>query len=191
MKLVLQLAIGGWHEQLLELTKERHRALSNKYGYTYQVVTSRTCTRHLYWEKPLAIQRAINDGYSSVAYLDADTVWIDGPLIVPETPLGAVLHKDPMDHYNLGVLYVNCQHDRTTELFDLWLNTSDDNHLWHEQYSLYKILQEDPSYMTQIGYEWNSLVYNELSHPNPFVIAWHGRNDLALEEMSNYLDRNR
>lgn len=184
MKLLLQLAIG-WHQELLRLTYERHKALADLYGYEYEVISSRTSDRGVYWEKPLGIYRNI-DKYASIAYLDADTIWVKDCLYTPETALGAVRHSDPFPHHNTGVLYINCA--LAKPLIEEWLQTSDDGHLWQDQYALHKILK--PEDVTNLDLSHNSLVYLE-DHPDPKVVAWHGRNDLALAGMKDYLDRNR
>jgi hypothetical protein len=186
MKLLLQLAIG-WHQELLSVSYEHHSRLASRYGYDYLVLSSRTTDRGIYWEKPLGIYRNI-DKYASIAYLDADALWLKDELYVPSTAIGAVLHSDPISHYNTGVLYVNCS--LAKPLIEQWLVTDDDGHLWQDQYALLKILK--PSDVTILGPEYNSLAYSAtLSHPDPKVVAWHGRNDLALAGMKEYLDRNR
>lgn len=184
--LLLQLAIG-WHRQLTDITYGHHSKLCSKYGYDFHVITERTNkSRGVYWEKVLGIRDAIQD-YDYVFYLDADTLWLGGELFRPETAIAATIHTDPMIHYNAGVLYVNSA--MASEAIEAWLSTDDDNHIWQDQYALYKILQSHPQYVTQVGPEWNTLAYTDYSH-TPKVLAWHGRNDLAKEGILRAIDRN-
>lgn len=186
MKLLLQLAVG-WHQELINISYEHHNRLSIKHGYEFRIATKHTTKRHIFWQKPTEILQAIEDGYTDIAYLDADALWVHSDLYHSQTPLSGVMHFEPMPHFNAGVLYINGL--TAKPVIEEWLAEDDDEHPCHDQHGLYKMLLKHPEYITQIGNEWNSLQWTpSLTHPDPIVAAWHGGQGSALPAMKHYLN---
>jgi len=186
---VVQFANGKYEAQTA-LTYPTHKAACDKHGYTLTVSNKQENPRHPFWEKPVMCRHAIEAGATKVIWLDADTLWTGTqPLDPPLTSiLGCTWHAGyggPLqldkptyvyDHFNAGVFYLDATDKAKALAFlDLWENEPDDNHQWHDQHSLNKLIIKDPSIITKLGAEWNSVEHHRYFRATrPIVRAWHG-----------------
>ena len=68
----------------------------------------------------------------------------------------------------------------------------DSEHVWQDQWGLICVLNRmgliDP--ISTISHKWNSVVHRQdLTDPDPAVVAWHGQSHLAMTDMKSYLEK--
>lgn len=187
LKTLLVQFAAGTHRPLLELTEAHHRTTCGQHGIDYRVEWAARPGKHPYWTKVDLLQEGLKAGYDLVVYLDADTLWAQ-----PKVDLRSALRhgdlgccqNDPRRygftqdawHINAGAVWVRNTPVGRRLLRD-WAATPDEEHFWHDQFSLNQML-------TRTGYQgfellrdtWNSGPANPTS--DPVVRAWHGAGDV-------------
>lgn len=185
---IIQQASGDYR-RLLELGLHRHLGYAQEYGFDYWPIFGEmrpTPNRHVYWEKPYLIRRAIEAGYTYIVAADSD-VLITGTEDLrdafPESGFGAVWHHMDVwgcprayDHFNIGVLYVRA--DRHSEYFvEEWIDQGDSDHYWHDQHAFHQLCHSDhyAGIVTEISRRWHSTPAFPAAHEEQIQVrAWHG-----------------
>lgn len=189
---VVQYAIGKSLEYL-NLTKKLHQQFCKKHNYDYIVKNRNDApdSLHVSWNKPILIKEVCDKEYDHVIWLDSDVIWLGDCLNhITVKPFGCTFHFCPVNggfHFNNGVIVIN-NSNYTKRLLNEWLNTSDEDHVWAEQWAFNKMIYKNPLSIQILDHAWNS-VQHSLNHRsnNPKIVAWHGRPDLAYNEMKQYL----
>lgn len=147
---------------------------------------------HPYWVKAHLMLSAAEKGFDHIVWLDADAIWLYGELPKPATVFGLTYHDlrvfgEP--HYNAGVMFLNNDHKLAVPRLKQWINTSDDDHKWHDQFALNKILNLDPDLVTRLPHKFNSVEYiPQYRSSNPCIVAWHGCKTQFIETFESYIN---
>jgi hypothetical protein len=169
---------------MLDLVAGRHGAYCAKHGITYWPVFGPVqFSRAAQWNKIVLIQRALDMGFETVAWLDADTLIMRDDEDIRTAlngggALGLALHPTPgldaaRTHWNTGVMVVR-NTPRTRGFFDaVWQAGPLGDHHWHEQARMLAMLPDYPELVQRIDDRWNASE-DVTPVPNPCVKAWHG-----------------
>ena len=184
----------GEHLSLLELTAGRHAVYCARHRITYWSVQGGVqFSRPSHWNKIALIQRALDLGFDTVAWLDADTLILRDDVDLRTAldgggPLGLARHPTPglgdsTTHYNSGVIILR-NTPRTREFFHaVWEGGPLENrHRWNDQARILDLLPQFPGLVQRLDDRWNSTVgLTEVDHP--VIKAWHGFGRGALSTM--------
>lgn len=193
--IIIQQATGA-HTYMLNLTVKDHANYCLKHKFDYlplyaDALTGKDKDRHAFWNKVYLIRKAISDGYRYVIWLDSDCYIADDTVdlrdVCPDDGYGLTWHKSDnwdtwgenlYDHHNMGAIYCGVG-ERSKLLTELWWESSDFEHVWHDQHAFnkdalkkYRIRTLADPPITQLGYEFNST--REFNAEKPVVAAWHG-----------------
>ena len=198
---VLQFATGG-AQGFLDCAELVHAHACKRFGYDYIVEREAKLNKNVYWEKQRMLAEAAANGYDFICWLDADSLWLgETDLLTPWAAAspravfaatyhgeraGAVNHH--YNHVNAGVLFVRNIKSQAAYSLSLWGNIDDEGHPWGDQHALNKLFNIQPELVHVLGHEWNTVEWcTEYSAVNPYIIAWHGKPDMVMSHMPNYV----
>jgi hypothetical protein len=175
---------SGQHAAMLEITAQRHADYCARHGITYwSLIGDVQFSRSAHWNKIVLVQHALELGFETVAWLDADTLIVRDDEDIRGAlngggPLGLALHPlpgldDRANHYNSGVMIMR-NTSRTREFFNaVWEKGPLGNHQWHEQARILDLLPAFPDLVQPLDPRWNAT--NGLPPVrDPIIKAWHG-----------------
>lgn len=184
---------------MLELSAGRHAAYCQKYGLTYWPVLGNVqFARTSHWNKIVLVRHALDLGFETVIWLDADTLIVRDDVdirtaLYGEKPLALALHPSPapgglLAHWNSGVMVMR-NTARTREFFDaVWAGGPLENHIWQEQARILDLLPSFPDLVQRLDDRWNSTV-GLTEVPDPIIKAWHGSGPAAAHSIFDELKR--
>jgi hypothetical protein len=181
---------SGKHASMLDASQDTHKQLCYRYGYQY-IQEREPRMVHPIWEKARMIRSALSDGYD-VVWLDADTLWMQGDVGDPirEFDGFSLTHHHYDDygpHYNAGVMFVR-NSIASLQIINEWIASPIKDEIWIDQAALLELSKKYPEMFRRIGHEWNSVEWlPRYQHPNPNIVAWHGKPDLALTRIPEYV----
>ncbi len=190
---------SGRHAPMLEMTACRHGDYCAKHQIQYwPVVGDVQFSRSAHWNKIVLVQRALDAGFDTVAWLDADTLILRDDEDIRDAlngggPLGMALHAFPglageTSHYNSGVMVMR-NTPRTRSFFAaVWEKGPLGNHGWHEQARMLDLLPEFPDLVQPLDPSWNSME-GTAAAKKPIIKAWHGLGSAAFSGIYNELNR--
>jgi len=186
----------AWGEEFLhqvQITSNYTFLGCKNFSYDYRLYTNKPRT-NVMWEKPKLILETLNHNYETVIWLDTDCLWLSNEPLdnVNTSCFGMTYHHacshQSIDHYNAGMIIINNSKE-TIYLMNEWLNESDDNHQWQEQYALNKIIKRKPHIVCCLENKYNSVCHiPEYSSNNPIIVSWHGTNN-RNNKMIEYIKR--
>ena len=185
---------------MLDLTSGRHAAYCARHGITYWPVFGEVPSgRHPAWSKIALIRAALEMGFATVVWLDADTLIvrddedIRGALDPAGGPLALAQHPSPgldgtTTHDNTGVMVMR-NTSRVREFFTaVWQAGPLGDHVWHEQARMLDLLPAFPGLRQRLDDRWNATVgANEAAEP--VIKAWHGEGPGALSVIYDELKK--
>ncbi len=195
---LIQQATGD-SRPLLELSAGRHAAYCQRHRITYwPVIGDLQFGRHTRWSKIALVCRALEAGFETVTWLDADTLIVRNEVDIRAAlhdggPLALALHPSPglngsPTHWNTGVMVMRNM-PRTREFFAaVWERSPLDGHPWQDQARILALLPEFPELLQRLDDRWNSTV-GLTDVDNPVIKAWHGFGRVALSSMYAELKR--
>jgi ADP-heptose:LPS heptosyltransferase len=173
---------SGRYTRMLDVSGSSHNAYAARHGLTFCAVRGDLqCERAAHWNKVLLIQRALENGFELVVWLDADTLIVnleadlrealgDGP------PIGMCRHPIPWEeqpwHFNSGVIFVR-NTPLAHEFFQRVWDAGPVQHRWQEQLRINQVSGQMPAAVQAIDAKWNSTL-NVNACKNPVIQAWHG-----------------
>lgn len=176
--LIQQVYPGLGYLPLLKECFERHARYCEKFGIDYQTYLQQMRPEENgAWDKVILVQKALQDGYDLVVWLDADAmIWdLDTDLrSVPNPPdtIGAVVFEKCRfyeAHYNAGVLYF--RNGPSVRLFvAAWLAGYPGEHKWHEQ----KVFNDMSSNIVcALPATWNYTAFRHSGVGKPVIRGYH------------------
>lgn len=166
--------------KMMELTKEHHAEYCEAHGFDFW----HTYEQGLYsmedgaWTKIELIQRAMNQGYQDIIWIDADALIVDEKVdlrkAVEVGKIGACWHRIPqLHHWNVGVLYIS-NTEETHKFVDEWLATYPPADGWREQGHFNRMALENNVVVT-LSDRWNATIDVSMV-PDAVVMGFHGQN---------------
>jgi hypothetical protein len=185
---------SGLHAPMLELVASRHAGYCVRHGITYwPVLGAVQFSRTPHWNKIVLIRHALDMGFDTVAWLDADTLIVrdeedfrtalhpdDGPIAVARHPGGgdARLHE----HWNTGVMFLRNTPEVREFFRAVWELGPLGEKPTYEQARINDLLAQFPGLVQRLDDRWNSTErVNEA--PEPVIKAWHGQGLGALHSI--------
>jgi hypothetical protein len=186
----------------LELVEERHLSYCRKWKIDYMSVIGEV--REDYkpntggWAKIELVLRALEKGYSYVAWIDADAMIVDMNTDLRSgcpDGVGMVLHDGqgtPGPHLNVGIMLMK-NSDKVREFYEeLAKRYPGTNEFpWFEQGEANKMSKEPKwkDVVFKIDNKWNSCLYAKTHVDDAVIEAWHGMGDPAQRtaQMQAYL----
>jgi len=181
---LIQIACGD-QIPLVELTRARHEGYCLRHKIDYRLTLGPTMCQEEFVGKWFdAIDKALNDGYEYVTFLDADACIADDTDIreaCPPDAFGLTWHDNAnwgharlYDHFNIGCFYIG-NGPRVREFFTQWMATPFVGHPWGHQHTFNRMQKGLVSpFVVKLPHAWNSTpYYNEPGKP-VHVLAWHG-----------------
>jgi hypothetical protein len=168
---------------MLKITARRHADYCARHQITYWALAGdvQFC-RSPHWNKIALIQRALQQGFDTVGWLDADTLVIRESedirgALLPGAPLGMTIHPSPglpgNNHFNTGVMVMR-NTPETRAFFDaVWEQGPVANHSWHEQARILDLLEKFPGLVQALDPRWNA-THGLDPVEVPIIKAWHG-----------------
>jgi len=181
---------NGKHADMLDMSQDHHRHRCSLYGFTY-IQEREQKTEHPIWEKSRMILKALEEGHD-VVWLDADTVWVQEDLAEPIRRFNGISmayhnYDDHGSHYNAGVMFLRNTPEVIAAVHE-WIEFPVVDEIWVDQLSLNMVAGRAPWLFNRVGHEWNSVEWlPRYQHPNPNIVAWHGKPDLALQRIPRYV----
>jgi hypothetical protein len=185
---------SGFHAPMLELVASRHAAYCARHGITYwPVLGEAQFSRTPHWNKVVLIRHALDMGFDTVAWLDADTLIVrdeedfrtaihphGGPIALARHPPGG--DGLLLEHWNTGVMFLR-NTPQVREFFRaVWELGPFGENPTYEQARINDLLQQFPTLVQRLDDRWNSTEgVNEA--PNPIIKAWHGQGVGALQSI--------
>ena len=171
----------GSYEPMMELTKERNEAYCKKHNFDYWhiVGTEGLKTGDIYagcWTKIELIQRALEQGYEYIVWLDPDALIKDMDTDLRDgciNGIGACWHRIPqLNHWNVGVLYVK-NTPEVKAFIDEWLSAYPGPRSgWNEQ-GVFNEMGMKSKVVQTISDRWNATL-NYTFVPDAVVLGYHG-----------------
>ena len=186
---VLQFGCGK-HAEMLDMSQDHHQHRCNLFGYKY-IQEREQKTSHPIWEKSRMVLNALKEGMD-VVWIAADAVWVQGDIGDPIRMFSGISmayhHYDEHGpHFNAGVMFIRNTRE-TIEAVQEWIETPVIDEIWVDQVSLNHVATRVPNLFRRVGHEWNSVEWlPRYQHPNPNIVAWHGKPDLALQRIPRYV----
>jgi len=187
----------GDYSPLLELTRTRNEEYCKRHDFDFLAIVGTADLKYPdvrkgCWTKIELIQRAMEQGYEYIVWLDPDALikdmdtdlrlgCIDG--------IGVCWHRIPqLNHWNTGVIYVRNSIE-AKKFIDEWFATYPGEHQWMEQGEFNKLAMKSKVVQT-ISDRWNATI-NYTIVPDAVVLGFHGYGNAAhrLEAMRQTLER--
>ncbi len=176
---------GGGFERMLELTRPHHEAYCRAWNFEHWSVVSEDARYPMSdgaWVKISMIERAFNDGYEYVVWLDADTLIVDPSVdlrvaIQPEK-IGACWHRIPqLNHWNVGALYLHKSIPVRNFVGEWLASYPPPRDGWFEQGVFNRLARQSKTVVT-LSDKWNATL-NVNMVPDAVVLGFHGQGDAA------------
>jgi len=182
------------------LTYQRHLAYCSSHGFDFWNIygvpqPERTPGG---WDKIFHINRALEDGYDFIAWLDTDAAIVGDvsltEALTDDMHIGGCWHPankefDIEGHINVGVLYFR-NTPETRAFVNTWNNSwPAPDPRWQEQ-GVFNNMASESGIVSKIDNKWNS-TFSVNESPDPIVKAWHGvwplvaRLDMMRQEFRN------
>jgi hypothetical protein len=175
----------GSYIPAIELTKERNEEYCKKFNFDYLLLMGEGDLKYADvtkggWAKIELIQRAMEQGYEYIVWLDADALIKD---MNTDLRLGCVegigacwMRIPQLNHWNVGVLYVRNSVE-SKKFIDEWLATYPGAPQWMEQGEFNKMAMKSKVVQT-ISDRWNATI-NYSIVPDAVVLGYHGYGSAA------------
>jgi len=186
---------GDYHP-LLELTRARNEEYCKRHDFDFLAIVGTADLKYPdirkgNWTKVELIQRAMEQGYDYIVWLDPDAMikdmdtdlrlgCIDG--------IGVCWQRIPqMDHWNTGVIYVRNSIE-VKKFIDEWIATYPGKTGWKEQGEFNELAMKSKVVQT-ISDRWNATL-NYSMVPDAVVLGFHGYGDAIhrLNAMQSILE---
>lgn len=111
---------------LMPFLVQRNKAYAAAHGYDYRLANAPAVDLPVYWQKPLLVGRALDEGYDIVAWIDTDAVFHDHDRRVEalfeggEVMVGAGDNPFWTSRFNAGVFFVRAAAGAGAELMARW-----------------------------------------------------------------------
>ncbi len=189
--LIQQTYPGEGYEAMIELTRKRNEDYCKRWGFDYQVhidlVVPEWKMTDGGWAKLMLIRWALDNGYESVVWLDADAMIYDLDTDLREAckDIGACWHRIPhLHHWNVGVMYFQ-NSPKVKQFVNEWIDKypgAKDG--WFEQGEFNRLAMKSKIVHT-LSDRWNATL-NVNMVPDAVVLGFHGQGNakqrLALME---------
>ena len=178
---LIQHSYPGPFEKMLELTREHNNTYCNRYDFDYWLETFEKESLPMSqgaWLKIELIQRAMQQGYRDIVWLDADAMIVDVETdlrdAIQHNKIGACWHRIPqLNHWNVGVLYIS-NTDETRRFVDDWLASyPPPANGWFEQGVFNRMGLQSKTVVT-ISDKWNATIDVNMV-PDAVVLGFHGQ----------------
>lgn len=189
---------SGRYVPMLELTARHHRGYCAQHGISYWALAGEVqSSRAAHWNKIALIRRALDDGFDTVAWLDADTLIVDRARDIRtalngEGPLGMAIHASPgftADyHYNSGVMIMRNTPGVQAFFEAVWREGPVAGTHWQEQARILELIRRTPGIVQALDSHWNATA-GLAPVSNPIIKAWHGAGPTAVMRMHQELER--
>ena len=184
--LIQQVYPGYGFEGMLTLTEAHHRDYCELYGMDYQAVYDEVFPHDPVigsYAKIELIQRAMQQGYEYIIWLDADTLIKDisadlrDALVLKK--IGACWHRIPqLKHWNVGALYIDNCH-ATEKFIHEWRGVyPPPKDGWNEQGVFNRLAMQSDCVVT-VSDKWNATIDVSMV-PDAVVLGFHGQGDAAF-----------
>lgn len=202
--LIIQMAYSGsTYAELIALAYPRHVRYALKHGFDYLASIGSTLQQEEPprggWEKVFLVQRALEQGYDFIAYLDADALIADLSADLREAlkdkpfSIGACWHPGRGGHLNSGVLFFRRTRDGVHFIHHWLAERGREKDKWQEQAVLNRMAHEE-KYKGVVGIIPD--VYNATRRAGTYtdeaiIIGYHSPETVAerLERMKADMDR--
>jgi hypothetical protein len=193
-RILIQYAVGEYHERMLRTTRASHAAYCEHWSIDYHYCDKVIPTgKEPHWRKVTLMRDALHRGFDRVLWLDADTVIMDHRIDLfancgygiscCECPANAI---DPT-HYNSGVVFL--QHlPEVEEFVCIWDESPDKYDGWRDQGVFNRLLAEPrfKEILTVLPHRFNS-VPQSMPATQPLICAAHGQPPDRVKLMSDWL----
>jgi Nucleotide-diphospho-sugar transferase len=162
-------------------TRDRHLAYCERHGYEY-IYREIPNDPRIAWRRIEMILQCLNEGYTHVFNIDADTMVVDFSRdlrdALPDWSfLAMTIHPYPMEktiwHFQAGLFFVrNC--DKARSFFEMVL--AKDGQEPHDQAAINAILLDEYGWQQGLNiltHHWNASVHNQ-PQEGAIIAAWHG-----------------
>lgn len=181
--LITQVWPGRHNEEMLNVVREWHQAYCDLHGFDYWVI-QRSMTswpmNEKTWERLVLIRKALDEGYDSVIWMDADAIIKKKEVDLREACQGVGAcydEKFPVHHYNCGVMYFE-NTPKVMEFVTEWRSRYPgglwEGQHWHEQTEFNKMIPSYPGLIHRLENKWNSYPTTPCPENEIIVKAWHG-----------------
>ena len=177
---LIQHAYKGEFEPMMELTKERHAAYCERFGFDFwhEVYNMSRPMETGAWAKIELMQKALDKGYEYIVWIDADAMIYDVDTDLREAiqrnKIGACWHRIPqLNHWNVGVLYLHNSVAVRNVVENWWASYPAPNDGWFEQGVFNRIGKENNTIVT-ISDRWNATLDVNMV-PDAVVLGFHGQ----------------
>jgi hypothetical protein len=170
----------GDYSPLLELTRERNEEYCKRHDFDFLTIIGTadlkyTDVRKGCWTKIELIQRAMEQGYEYIVWLDPDTLIKDMDIDLRLgciDGIGVCWQRIPqLNHWNTGVIYVRNSIE-AKKFIDEWFATYPGEPQWMEQGEFNKLAMKSKVVQT-ISDRWNATL-NYSMVPDAVVLGFHG-----------------
>lgn len=183
--------------KMLELTRSHHEAYCTRHGLDYWCEIANPLpdydVRLGSWGKVRIIQKAMQDGYEDIVWLDADTIIVDLSVNLCKAielfKIGACWHRIPqLNHWNVGALYIH-NSIVTRKFIDDWLAAYPPTDGWLEQ-GIFNRMGRASNVVSTLSDKWNATIDVSMV-PDAVVLGFHGQGNTAqrYEKMCVTLER--
>jgi len=185
--LIQQVYSGSPYSNLLRLSFSRHCDYAMRHKMDMQIVMSDVDPSFDQmrgsWAKIALIRNALEGGYPSVFWVDADALIVDRDTDLRtvfdemgDSLIGACQHPGPPIHLNVGVMFYK-NSPRTIDFVRAWLaQANEPNGRWMEQ-GVFNQMRESPDWadvVCRVGDKWNATYYAGTDCDNPIIRGYHG-----------------
>ena len=193
---LIQHAYDGEFQPMMELTKERHAAYCERFGFDFwhEIHNKSRPMETGGWAKIELMQKALSKGYEYIVWLDADALIYDVEVNLREAiqrnKIGACWHRIPqLYHWNAGVLYLHNSVPVQNVIDNWWASYPPPKDGWFEQGVFNRIGKENNTIVT-ISDRWNATIDVNMV-PDAVVLGFHGQSDAKgrYEMMLNVMNK--
>jgi len=177
---LIQLGIGAEYEQMLSATRAIHEAYCGFHQIDYLVASGKPAGgKAIVWRKVELLLEAMQNGYDSAAWLDADCVIVNPEVNIFDASRFGIAVCECFDsptivrHLNLGVMLAS-RSDEVIDFITLW-NSMPSSPGWEEQNRFNELMATRPhrDLLTILPNRFNCLE-KHMEARDPVIRAFHG-----------------